>query len=273
MIRHLLLILLTACLTFGCRSSKEYLTNPDYRQLKALAGDTLRQVLNGYIDNHKRQSYKALWTHFEQTDLLKQNYIWDIYASGKRKKPQKQAYVYQLAEDQCGNFRQEGDCYNREHAFPKSWWGGDRDTMYTDLFHIYPTDGYVNQVRSNHPYGETNQPDVTTQNGSKRGPSSLPSYQGTVFEPIDPYKGDVARAYFYMLTRYANRVTNWESPMLEGDDLAPWAREMLIRWHKTDPVSKKEKLRNRAIYQVQGNYNPFVLHPNWVYKIWGNVPQ
>ena len=51
--------------------------------------------------------------------------------------------------DQAGNYKQEGDVYNREHSFPNSWFGGKTNTqpMFTDLHHLYPTDGYVNNKR------------------------------------------------------------------------------------------------------------------------------
>jgi len=25
---------------------------------------------------------------------------------------------------ECGNYKEEGSCYNREHTWPKSWFGG-----------------------------------------------------------------------------------------------------------------------------------------------------
>jgi endonuclease I len=74
--------------------------------------------------------------------------------------------------------------------------------MNSDLFQIYPTDGYVNQKRGNYPYGETNNASWISTNGSKLGACSVSGYNGTIFEPINEYKGDIARTYFYMATRY-----------------------------------------------------------------------
>ncbi len=113
-------------------------------------------------------------------------------------------YTYNLTDaDQCGNYGGEGDCYNREHSWPKSW--SDEDApMYSDLFHLYPTDGYVNGRRSNYPFGDVGSASWTSMNGSKVGSCSYPGYSGTVFEPIYEYKGDFARSYFYMTVRYYN---------------------------------------------------------------------
>lgn len=145
--------------------------------------------------------------------------------------------------------------------------------MYTDLFHIYPTDGYVNGKRGNYPFGETDSPSWISSNGSEVGPCSAEGYTGTVFEPIDTYKGDFARSYFYMGVRYKNEDAGWVgSPMVDGAQLKPWARELMIRWHQEDPVSEKEISRNEAVYDLQGNRNPFIDHPEYVEMLFTGIP-
>lgn len=91
---------------------------------------------------------------------------------------------------------------------------------------------------------------------------------GNAFEPIDEYKGDLARSYFYMLTRYLNQVNGWESTMLEGNNFINWAREMLLEWAANDPVSQKEIDRNNGIYAFQENRNPFIDRPEFAALIW-----
>ena len=49
-----------------------------------------------------------------------------------------------------------------------------------------------------------------------------------------------------------------------------WYLDLLYSWHIADPVSQKEVDRNDAVYAVQGNRNPFIDHPEYVYQIWGN---
>jgi hypothetical protein len=112
-------------------------------------------------------------------------------------------------------------------------------------------------------------PNWASLNGSKRGNNSTPGYSGTVFEPIDEYKGDFARTYFYMSTRYYTEDSGWENNgMVNGADLKDWAVTLLINWHNEDPVSEKETDRNNAVYIIQQNRNPFIDHPEWADCIW-----
>jgi endonuclease I len=179
--------------------------------------------------------------------------------------------VYTFITNQCGNYDGEGDCYNREHSFPKSWFN-DASPMYTDLFHIYPTDGWVNNKRGNLPFGETSSPTWTSTNGSMTGPSSTQGYSGVVFEPIDEYKGDFARTYFYMATRYYGEDGEWPgSDMTDGAQPKPWALDMLLAWHRADAVSTKETDRNNEVYKYQNNRNPFIDDPLFAEKIWGTL--
>ncbi len=237
----------------------------------------MRSTLHEIIRGHTRRSYTQLWTDFYHTDRKPgTEFVWDIYTDIPA--PGTPVYTFTFFEDQCVYTGAEGSCYNREHSFPTSWWGGGTtaaDTMYTDLFHIYPVDGNVNSTRNNWPYGEVAWPTKITSNGSRFGPNTYSfegAYTGNAFEPIDAYKGDLARTYFYMLTRYKSRIASWDgnTEMLEGDGFAPWALDMLLKWHEDDPVSQKEIDRNNAVYGIQGNRNPFIDHPEFVDQIWGD---
>lgn len=252
-----------------------YAQIPDgyYISAEGLTGEELKTELYNIINGHDAQSYTSLWEHFESTDAKDNGKVWDMYSDIPGEEP---PYEYSFGTHQCGNYSSEGDCYNREHSFPKSWFN-DGSPMYTDMFHIVPTDGYVNGQRGSYPFGETSDAEWTSQNGSKRGSSSYPGYSGTVFEPIDEYKGDFARGYFYMVTRYEDEVAGWESnasgadAVLDGTSypaFEEWVIEMLMEWHNEDPVSQKEIERNDAIYEIQGNRNPFIDHPEYVEKVW-----
>ncbi len=171
--------------------------------------------------------------------------------------------------------------------------------MYCDLFHLYPCDHKVNNQRNDNPYGEVKSASTTFTNGSKLGPNTFgDTYKGTSYEPIDEYKGDIARNYFYMVTRYENTVQHWSknitwggdvydsvvqilpglhsnaSPMIDTNSypvFQPWAHQMLLKWHRLDPVSEKEKMRNQTIYdRFQHNRNPYIDHPELVEYIWGD---
>ncbi|MBN4081543.1 endonuclease [bacterium AH-315-C07] len=227
--------------------------------------EDLREKLYNIIKDHDQQQYDNVWSHFEGTDKQNDGSVWDMYSDNPSGSS---SYTYQFGTDKCGNYDSEGDCYNREHSFPKSWFD-DALPMYSDLFALYPTDGYVNNKRGNYPYGEVSNSNWTSTNGSKVGSSSYPGYSGTVFEPIDEYKGDLARTYFYMITRYKPLVSNWNSDMLGGDEFTLWAADMLYSWHIQDPVSDKEIDRNDAIYLIQDNRNPYIDRPYFVDYIWG----
>ncbi|HAM98576.1 MAG TPA: hypothetical protein DCQ26_08170 [Marinilabiliales bacterium] len=237
-----------------------------YTNASGLCGEDLKTALYNIIKGHTSVTYTTLWTSFKTTDDRSDGKVWDMYSN----------ISYTFTTDQCGTYSGEGDCYNREHSFPKSWFN-DATPMYTDLFHLYPTDGYVNGRRSNYPFGEVTSPTYTSGNGSKLGPCSYPGYTGTVFEPIDEYKGDFARTYFYMVTRYENLVASWETNSTEVDAILDgtsfpsfeiWFLNMLVEWNAADPVSQKEIDRNEAVYVIQKNRNPFIDHPEYIDAIW-----
>jgi len=119
-----------------------------YSSAEGKTGYALKTALHNIIKNHQVQSYSSLWNHFQSTDKKPNGKAWDMYSDVPGGTP---AYEYSFGSDQCGSYSKEGDCYNREHSFPKSWFN-NASPMYSDLFHLYPTDGYVNQRRGNYPY-------------------------------------------------------------------------------------------------------------------------
>lgn len=230
-------------------------------------GIGLRQALYEIIRDHNPVSYSALWTHFKDTDKKPNGQVWDMYSDIPGGNP---AYTYSFFDDQCGNYSQEGDCYNREHSWPESWYSHLGLPMRTDLFHVYPTDGFVNAKRANYPFGEVGTVTWESTNGGKLGISNYPGWSGfTVFEPIDEYKGDFARTYFYMSTRYFGEDSGWaENEMVVGANIKDKPMEMLLKWHKQDPVCQKEIDRNNWVYNIQGNRNPFIDNPIFANAIW-----
>ncbi len=236
-----------------------------YDGAKEKHDEELKTALYLIIDDHTVLSYNKLWEAFKYTDKRPDGKVWDIYSGTTN---------YEFGTDQGKVFHKEGDSYNREHSFPKSW--ADEDpVMYTDLFHIYPADGYLNSNRSTLPYGETNEPTFTSAGGfSKKGNCSFIGYTKKVFEPNDEYKGDLARTYFYMVTRYENKISSWKSVHLSGNTypgLSSWSVNLFLKWHRQDPVSQKEIDRNNVIYtKYQHNRNPFIDHPELAEYIWGN---
>ncbi len=232
--------------------------NGYYNNANGKTGDELKIALHNIIKGHHVVGYNGLINAFAYTDCKPNGKIWDIYSNVE----------YSPSTGLCGEYEQEGDCWNREHTWPQSWFN-ESTTPRSDLFHVYPTDGYVNGQRSNYPYGEVNRPIYTSGNGSKLGPCITSGYSGRVFEPIDEYKGDIARSYFYMSVRYYDEDSDWGmSGMTNKSEILPWAMNMLLRWSDEDPVSDKEIARNNAVYGYQNNRNPFIDHPEYAHMIW-----
>ena len=241
--------------------------NGYYDAAAGLYGTALQQALHDIIDNHNSVSYSSLWTYFQQTDKKPNGKVWDMYSDVPGGTP---AYEFTFVSDQCGSYNSEGDCYNREHSFPASWFD-DGSPMYSDMFHLVPTDGYVNNKRSNYPFGKVASATWTSTNGCKVGTCATAGYSGTVFEPIDAYKGDFARNILYMATRYYKEDSGWPgSGMVNGSQPKPWAITMLLQWNQADPVSQKETDRNNAIYAIQHTRNPFIDHPEYANSIWAS---
>ena len=228
----------------------------------------LKTQLYNIIKDHTSVSYTpGVWNAFYTTDDRADGYVWDTYSNCE--------FTFGDDQDTGSGGTSECEYYNREHSFPRSWFGGEVAPMNTDIFHIYPTDKKVNNVRLSYSFGRVGSASYTSSNGSKLGASDFPGYSGTVFEPIDEYKGDFARTYFYMVTRYENIISTWPaSDMLDGSNdqcFSEWALEMLTQWHNNDPVSQKEIDRNDAVYAIQDNRNPFIDHPEYVAEIWGGA--
>lgn len=235
-----------------------------YSKADAKKGSALKTALAEIIGNPQVTSYDGLIKAYQTTDRRSDGKVWDMYSCTTN-------FSF---SDNTGNYKKEGDMYNREHSFPKSWFGGKVSPMYSDIVHVVPCDGYVNNRRGNNPFGETDGETYQSNKGfSKLGKCTFPGYNGTVFEPNDEYKGDFARIYFYMVTCYESKVSGWNSEMLSGNKypaFKDWALNLLLKWAKEDPVSQKEIDRNNAAYGIQKNRNPYVDYPGLEQYVWGD---
>ena len=234
------------------------------------SGEDLQKSLSTILNDATDVGYDGLWNLYKTTDRRSDGKVWDMYSDVTN---------YTFGTDQCGSYGSEGDCYNREHSVPKSWFN-KQSPMVSDIWHVYPTDGKVNGMRSNYPFGEVASDAPGSENGfSKWGKCKTPGYSHTVFEPNDEYKGDFARTYFYFATRYKGVATSGYGAEVFSSAypyITKWQLDMLLRWHEQDPVSQKELDRNEAVYESrQGNRNPFIDYPELVDLIFGdsrNIP-
>jgi endonuclease I len=236
-------------------------------------GYTLKTQLYNKIKGHTNNGYAGLWTTYATSDRDNQyendNTVFDLYSENPTG-PDPVTFVY--STNQCGTYTTQGFCYNREHIVPQSIFNS-ASPMVADAHFIPPVDGYVNGMRSDNPHGNVAVASWTSLNGSKRGTSDVAGFTGTVFEPLNDFKGDIARMYFYFATRYENTVATYTTyPMFNGTSNQVFTNGflvMLIQWHNQDPVSAREIARNNAIYARQNNRNPFIDHPEYVGMIWG----
>ena len=222
---------------------------------------------NGYVDTHSDIDVTG-GTNYENDGT-----VLDFYSENPTGAD---PYNFTHNVDEGGNQNSEGDCYNREHLVPKSSFNSNYP-MQSDIHHVIPTDCRVNNYRSSYPFGNVGSANLVSDNGSKRGTSVMPGYSGIVFEPIDEFKGDIARALLYFATRYESTVDGYTSfDMFNGTEdqvFFPWAIDVLLDWHNNiDPVDQRERERNKAAFNFQGNANPFVDHPEYADLIWNPTP-
>lgn len=238
-------------------------------------GYTLKTQLYNIIKGHTDNGYAGLYTTYQTSDVdnfyENDGTVLDMYSENPSGTD---PYNYSTGSTQrCGNYSSEGDCYNREHIIPQSVFN-EQSPMVADAHFITPTDGKVNGMRSNYPHGTVNTATYTSQNGSKLGSSAVSGYSGTVFEPVNAFKGDIARMYFYFATRYENTVAGYSYPMFDGSSNKVFTAAFLatlLAWNAQDPVSAREIARNNAIYARQNNRNPYIDHPEYVNQIWGGT--
>ena len=257
-----------------------------YNTANGLTGYSLKTELKNIITNgYNGQTYNDLITLYNTSDNdeyydngTQTNTILDMYSENPAGAD---PYNYVIgSSSNCGNYNSEADCYNREHVFPQGFFN-QQEPMRSDAHHVIPSDGFVNGGRSNLPFGAVGSVQTTYMNGSKRGTSSTPGYSGQVFEPIDEFKGDIARMLLYFATRYEDNYNDnsWEDFNDANDPrdgsqnqwYEQWYVNLLLSWHAQDPVSQKEIDRNNDVYVHQNNRNPYIDNPQYVTMIWSGT--
>jgi len=261
-----------------------------YNSANGLTGYPLKTALKDIIDDiddnnglpfHNPQPYSDLDLAYplpnsgfrdDYNSYDNDGFLLDIYSENPNGAD---PYNHVLVSDECGNYNAEGVCYNKEHLLPQSLFN-QQMPMRGDIHYVFPTDGQVNGYRGNLPFGEVDNPTLTTLNGSKRGSNTFPGYTGNAFEPLDEFKGDVARGLLYFAVRYEDQVNTggWDSPndnVLNANSSQfydDWYIDLLLSWHISDPVSPEELDRNENGFLHQNNRNPFIDNPTYAQAIW-----
>lgn len=260
----------------------------------------LRNIISNNTNSSTTASYNELWTLYTTT-AFRDNYyendgsLLDIYSevpNAQGNTSLNDLYVYTSLSQQCSSSTPsfEGTCYNREHTMPQSVFSSAYP-MYSDAHFVLPTDNRVNAWRDNYPFGKVvTTTAVAATNGTVSSANTTPvymknqsrlgqninsdyaiGYSGVVFEPLDEFKGDIARALLYFATRYENEIPSWSYVMFNGTSNQVFTNTFLniiIKWHLLDPVSPYEIAKNNAVYAFQGNRNPYIDHPEYVCQIW-----
>ncbi len=255
-------LVLMAALT--CLGASAAIPDGYYSSLNGKSGQALKDAIHELAIRHTTLSYGSLWAYFAETDCRDDDNskVWDMYSDK----------TYYFRGGTSGVYGM-----HKEHSLPKSWWGGYDETQgyagYTDINHLYPSDGDANMAKSNHPLGEVST--ASFDNGVTKVGSPKTGQGGgsnSVFEPDDRYKGDFARTYFYMACAYQNYTWKYTYMLTNNSwkSLNDWSIDLLCRWARNDAVSDKEVSRNDAVQKHQNNRNPFIDFPELFEYIWGN---
>lgn len=269
-----------------------------YDDANGLTGEALKNTLNDIITNHTEFPYTATAT--DVWDLLRDadedpnntnNVL--LFYSGFSWPKDCQDTNTDLLPDVCfvdGDREADYTEWNREHIWSKSHGDFDEDPdmsssyslgAHTDAHHLVAAERAMNSTKNNRFFDDCHD-GIDDTDVEDRGFGNYTCGEW-FFEPRDEVKGDVARMLFYMAVRYEGEEGDFVDLEL-AVDLKALAPELhlkdnhlpyygnlatLLRWHIEDPVDEWEVERNEAIYQFQGNRNPFIDHPEWVTLIWG----
>lgn len=247
-----------------------------YNSLEGKSGVELKKAVKDLIADHVVIPYGeadpnnpfnpvdvATWTVFAESDVRTVNdhlCWWDMYSANN----------IWVSDGHPG--------LNIEHSVANSWWGGKSGSQsaYNDLHHLNPSNGDANGQKSNWPLGII-QGNPYWTNGVTTTGTPAAGYGGgatRVFQPYESYRGDFARAYFYIFTIYDDIPWKddyaWMYNTMSNLTLKEWAYNMLLEWNSADPVSQKETSRNDVVYTYQENRNPFIDCPQLADHIWGS---
>ena len=273
--------IISIALALSCALGNVFAVNKTYyNSVNGKQDSQLREALTTLVFSKHTNNVGYTWD-FENIDVVGGEVL-DMYST-----------CVWTSSQQGKNYNGICDGYNREHVVPQNLFSESLPQK-GDRHHLFLTDGKVNGMRSSYPFGETNVTTgfsgITNSNKAlgKLGTSSG-NFSGTVYEPDDEYKGDIARAIMYMAIRYATTsqcrvgtgstnaypVTAWSNDMFSGSlstnyGLSNAAVAVYMKWHRNDAPSAKEIARNNGVEALQGNRNPFIDYPELAEYLWGN---
>lgn len=208
-----------------------------YSSCEGKTGSALSKQLKA-INSPKTPSYD--WSRFEAIDEAEgePDYVLCVYTRHNIKK-----------NSHVGSY--SWDTWNREHVYVQSQFSNAK----TDNHNIFACEGQINNIRGNLKFGDVSNNE--SNRVSVHGHKTDCYKSGSIFEPCDEAKGEIARSLLYGAVTYGFSPTQ----MITSIDL-------LLSWHEQFPVTNREIYRNNKAYNLQGNRNPFVDHPEYASKIY-----
>ena len=208
-----------------------------------LSGQNLTNALN--VLNNAKRTFQVGYD--EMMNKPAQGfYVTDPGASGEK---------YSITSFYSGTVRKGTSGMNREHVWPNSRGG---NLVEDDIHMIRPT--------------------ITAENGS-RGNSFYVEGKKTEHDGWDPamedfgdatYRGDSARIIFYAaIAATSLTLIDAETDATSNNTMGKLSD--LLKWNLEYPVLEREQVRNEGAESLQGNRNPFIDHPEYACRIWGNT--
>lgn len=233
----------------------------------SLRGDDFRDKLANLITTTHTNytSYAGLANAYKTTDAV----------------PNKSGYItwfYTGTEVKFSGFGGKGGQTNREHVWPKD--GGSAFSATSecgsDAHHLRPTECNLNSTRGSKSFGEVEQSTQNVVNQNKSASygdgtaDSLCYTSGSFFYPAAGYRGATARILMYVQTRWGNKF-NLQFVDGAGHSKTIGDFKTLMKWHLEELPTQEEINRNQAVYEIQGNRNPFIDHPEYAAYIYSEA--
>lgn len=233
----------------------------------SLRGDKFRKELAELITTTHTNytSYAGLANAYKTTDAV----------------PNKSGYItwfYTGTEVKFSGFGGSGGQTNREHVWPKDGGSAFSETSEcgSDAHHLRPTECNLNSTRGSKSFGEVEQSTQNVVNQNKSASygdgtaDSLCYTSGSFFYPAAGYRGATARILMYVQTRWGNKF-NLQFVDGAGHSKTIGDFKTLMKWHLEELPTQEEINRNQAVYEIQGNRNPFIDHPEYAAYIYSEA--
>lgn len=248
----------------------EYYASVDFNK----TGNNLKLELYNKIKGHVSTSYNGLNATMAITDRN-----WDLSPDPNDSNPY-MVLIYASYNDTNPKkySTRSNDVWDKEHIWAKSH-GNFDDTppAGSDMHHLRASDKRNNGSRGNLDFGKANsvKSTINDYDGKPSGKTGTQTGKsGTVYEPLPQYRGDVARAMFYMATRYHND-TQTQLTLVDNTTSSSTGAgkfgilSTLLEWHLQDPVDEFEFRRNGLVQGYQNNRNPYIDFPSLAHDVFG----